>query len=100
MVDAVLEQCLVDERAVVIRVDTPDGPVASSRNVTENSAPGVTHGERYARYSTAVERRGFGRNIDQLVCHDASPLLHPPLERTHAGTYAGEPAESVWLSIL
>ena len=67
-------------------------PAASLREECYRKlSTGGTHGKRYARYSTAVERRSFGRNIDQLVCHDASPLLHPPLERTHAETYAGEP---------
>jgi hypothetical protein len=68
-------------------------PAASLREECYRKlSTGGTHGKRYARYSTAVERRSFGRNIDQLVCHDASPLLHPPLERTHAETYAGEPS--------
>ena len=77
-------------------------PAASLREECYRKlSTGGTHGKRYARYSTAVERRGFGRNIDQLVCHDASPLLHTlrwnvrTLKRTQVS-----PAESVWLSIL
>ena len=52
-------------------------PVASSRNVTEKSALGVIRRQRYFRQSTVVSQRNLGRSVDQLACHDASPLLTP-----------------------
>ena len=53
-------------------------PVASLRNVTENSALGVTRHQRHFRYSTGIRQRCSGRGVDQLVGHDSSP----PLQRT------------------
>ena len=58
------------------------GPVASLRNVTENSAFGITRHQRHFRYSTGIRQRCSGRGVDQLVGHDASPLPHPPPQRT------------------
>ena len=49
---------------------------------TEKSAPGVTRHQRHFRYSTGIRQRCSGRGVDQLVGHDASPPLHPPLQRT------------------
>ena len=70
-------------------------PVASWRNVTEKSALGVTHGHRYFRHSIVVWQRSFGRGVDQLVGHDASPPLHPPLQRTQV-----RPAKSIRFGLL
>ena len=65
-------------------------PVASSRNVTEKSALRIIRRQRYFRHFIGVRQRCFGRGIDQIVGHNASPLLHPPLQRTQV-----RPAESI-----
>ena len=70
-------------------------PVASSRNVTEKSALRIIRRQRYFRHSNRVCQACFGRSVDQLVGHDASPLLHPSLQRTQV-----RPAESIRFSFL
>ena len=70
-------------------------PVASLRNVTEKSALGVTRHQRHFRYSTGIRQRCTGRGVDQLVGHDAAPLLHPPLQRTQVRS-----AETIRFRIL
>ena len=51
--------------------------------------------QRHFRYSTGIRQRCSGRGVDQLVGHDASPLLHPPLQRTQVS-----PAETIRFSFL
>ena len=57
----------------------------------KKSALGVTHGHRYFRHSIVVWQRSFGRGVDQLVGHDASP----PLQRTQV-----RPAKSIRFGLL
>ena len=54
-----------------------------------------TYGQRYFRHSIVVRERSVGRSVDQFACHDASPLLHPPLQRTQVS-----PAEPIRFSLL
>ena len=65
-------------------------PVASLRNVPEKSALGIIRRQRYFRHSIGVRQRCCGRAVDQLVGHDAAPLLHSPLQRTQV-----RPAKSI-----
>ena len=71
------------------------GPVASLRIVTGKSALGVTRHQRHFRYSTGIRQRCSRRGVDQLVGHDAAPLLHPPLQRAQVS-----PAETIRFSLL
>ena len=57
-------------------------PVASLRNVTEKSALGIVPNQCHFRHSVEFRQRCFRRCVDQLVRHDAAPLLHPPLQRS------------------
>ena len=72
----------VDVKHVVPRQLYLPIPVASLRNVTENSSLRATRHQRHFRYSTGIRQRCSGRGVDQLVGHNAAPLLHPALQRT------------------
>ena len=56
-------------------------PVASLRNVTETLALGIRSIQVQFRHSVELRRRCFRRCVDQIVRHDASPLLHPLPQR-------------------
>ena len=55
-------------------------PVASPKNVTEISALGTTANQRQFRHCMFVRRSFVGSGVDQFARHDASPLLHLPLQ--------------------
>jgi hypothetical protein len=61
----------------------------------ENQHFGIIRRQRYFRRSIGDRQRCLGRGIDQLVGHDASPLLHPPLQRTQV-----RPDESIRFRLL
>ena len=59
----------VDVKHVVPRQLYLPIPVASLRNVTENSALRVTRRQRHFRHSTGIRQRCSGRGVDQLIAH-------------------------------
>ena len=61
------------------RNGTKPVPVASPKNVTENSALWIARHQRRFRQSCWVRQPSCRRGVDQLVCDNASPLLHPAL---------------------
>ena len=70
-------------------------PIASPKNVTENSALWIPRCRRHFRQSGWVLQRSLGLGVDQIVCHDASPLLHFALSGADVGSHqAGDEGPS------